>query len=330
MERGLVYIGKVVSLAPIEKADRIELATVVCGEGGKWSGVVRKGEFSEGSACQIYLQDSLLPERPEFEFLRDAKFRVRMRRFRGAPSEALIMPQTIDGNLGDNVTDKAGVEKYEKPLPLGIGGDVLGNFPSLIPKTDEPNFQGVPELVAALRGKPFYSTVKVDGTSSTAFRYAGHFGVCGRNYEYKESDSNAMWTIAKEYKLPEVLADGYAIQWETVGPGIQKNPLGLKKVEPRAFQVYSMEGRRYLDFREMTAFLADYEFPMVDVIDKNTLFLSGERIQPLSDEEYLRKYAEGVYPNGGQREGVVIRPLTEERVGGVRLSFKVVNLLYRG
>ena len=48
----------------------------------------------------------------------------------------------------------------------------------------------------------------------------------------------------------------------------------------------------------------------------------------MNDEE-LRIYAEGLYPNLKQREGVVIRPCDEMRVYGERLSFKVVNLKYK-
>ena len=38
-----------------------------------------------------------------------------------------------------------------------------------IPKTDEPNFHAVPEMVEALVGQPFYATVKADGSSGTVF-----------------------------------------------------------------------------------------------------------------------------------------------------------------
>jgi nucleoside-triphosphatase THEP1 len=45
--------------------------------------------------------------------------------------------------------------------------------------------------------------------------------------------------------------------------------------------------------------------------------------------ECLREIAEGTYQSGVQREGIVIRPVREMRVEGQRLSFKVVNLLYK-
>lgn len=42
-----------------------------------------------------------------------------------------------------------------------------------------------------------------------------------------------------------------------------------------------------------------------------------------------RKLAECKYANGRQAEGIVVRPLYPMRVGNERLSFKVLNLLYK-
>ena len=159
---GLVYIGKVITVEPIANADRIERLDVVTGHGGKWSGIAVKDQFQVEDSCQVYLQDSIVPVTPEFAFMERHHYRVRMVRLRGVPSECLIMPQTLPGEIGDDVTEVAGVTKYEKPLPAGIG-DIAGHFPSFIPKTDEPLFQQVPQMVQALYGKPFYATIKADG-----------------------------------------------------------------------------------------------------------------------------------------------------------------------
>lgn len=317
---GLVYIGKIVEINPIPDADRIESAIVVCGKGGKWQGTVQKGQFATGDLCQVYLQDSLLPETPELEFMRKYNFRVRMARLRGVPSEVLIMPH-ISGDLGDDVTEQAGVTKYEKPLPLSIGGDALGWFPSFIPKTDEPNFQIVPHLVEALSGLPYYVTEKVDGSSATVYKHEGHFGCCSRNLELKETPNNAIWKLAREYGLESKLPDGIVLQFEIVGPGVQGNPMGLKQVEGRLFNVYSITERRYLDCEDVQDWAEKTGIPMVKEVTFGIAFQHG-------DGE-LRTLAEGLYPNGKQREGIVVRSAIEQNVNGERLSFKVINLLYK-
>ena len=157
---GLVYIGKIIEVKEIPGANKIEAVTAVCGSGGKWSGVVQKNQFVIGDLCEVYLQDSLLPQIPKFSFMEKHKYRIKMSRFLGVPSEALIMPLTIDGHVGYDITDLVGVTKYEKPMPAYIGGDILGNFPSFVPKTDEPNFQRVPEMVQA-QEQEYYATIKM-------------------------------------------------------------------------------------------------------------------------------------------------------------------------
>jgi RNA ligase (TIGR02306 family) len=318
-------IGKIVSLVPIEGADRIVSAEAICGRAGRWTGVVQKGQFEVGNLCEVYLQDCIVPNTERFAFMEKSKFIVRMSRFRGAPSECLIMPLTIGGEIGDDISTLMGCEKYSKPLPANMSGDALGNFPThLFPKTDEPLFQSVPYLVQALVGNPYYVSVKVDGSSATCFKHEGHFGCCSRNLELKETPNNAIWQIARKYDLDNQIPDGMSIQFEVCGPSIQGNPMGLKQVEPRLFNIYSITERRYLDYEDVFHNWAKaWNFPTVELIEV------GYQFSDLSNEE-LRIRAEGLYPNGKQREGIVIRSRAERYVRGDRLSFKVVNLKYKG
>ena len=325
---GLVYIGKVINIESIPNADRIERLDVVTGHGGKWSGIAVKGQFQTNDPCQVYLQDSIVPVTPEFAFMERHHYRVRMVRLRGVPSECLIMPQTIPGEIGDDVTDAAGVTKYEKPLPAGIG-DIAGHFPSFIPKSDEPNFQGVPELVEALRGKTWYATVKADGMSSTIYYWQDHIGVCSRNYEIKPSDHGTLWRLARKYYLDKNLPSGYAIQGEVVGPGIQSNPLGLKEVDFLVFNIYNITEKRYLDIIDTLAMIDNLGLSLVATARQtNTdgFNLDADRLRNLAEQQ--------VYPNGKPAEGIVVRPLVEQTVivdGTLtRLSFKCLNLLYTG
>ena len=330
MSSGLVYIGKVLEVIPIPDADRIESLDIDAGAGGRWRGTALKSQFQAGDFCQVYLPDSLLPHTEDLAFMESHKWRVRMIRLRGVPSEVLVMPQTIVGEVGDDVTELAEVTKYEKPIHPSLSGVVIGSFPSFIPRTDEPNFQQVPELVAALRGKLFYGSTKVDGSSATVFLQDGVLHCCSRNLDLKDASNNVIWQIARKYKMENVLKtlyetmnySNFAIQFEVVGPGAQGNPLGLSQHEPRMFDVYDITEHEYLDPRTMHLVAKTYNIPAVEIIDMGRIF-------DFPDDEWLRKYAEGVYPNGVQREGVVIRSLDNERVDGVRVSFKVCNLLYK-
>ena len=314
----LVFIGKVIEIQPIEGADFIVAATVVCGKGGKWRGVCKKQDFEVGSLCIVYLPDSLIPESEDMAFMKSSGWRVKMRRFKGAPSEVLIMPVSIlkDLDVGTDITSACGVTKYFKPIPAHLQGKIKGVWPGFLPKTDELNYQRYPELVEELVGKPYYITEKADGSSTTAYRFRNVFGVCSRNWELQKDENNGYWQVAIKYKLEERLPEGYAIQWETCGPGIQSNPMGLKDIEGFVFSGYYIPGCRYLTFQELLQMVALLEMEMCPVLDVCNEF-SAEGIESLG---------EGFYSKGKPREGVVVRSL--QNYHGKPISFKVINLDY--
>ena len=65
----MAWVGRIQGLSPIAKADRIMRAEVVCGKGGRWSGVVRKGEVQEGDQVVVFLPDSIVPDIPALAFM---------------------------------------------------------------------------------------------------------------------------------------------------------------------------------------------------------------------------------------------------------------------
>lgn len=315
----LVFIGKIMSLGPIEGADFIVSASVVCGKGGKWMGIVKKTEFQVGDNCLVYLPDALIPESDGMSFMKSSHWRVKMRRFKRAPSEVLIMPIPIampmEWKLGDDLTQWVGVTKYYKPISANLQGLAKGSFPGFIPKTDEPNYQMYPELVQSLVGKPWYMTEKADGSSTTAYKYKGEFGICSRNLELERNSDNGYWQVAEKYKVEEKLPEGVAIQWETCGPRIQSNPMGLKEIDGFMFSAYNIQEHRYFTFEELKNLSRDIGFPMVRLIEWGHCFIPhGVGIR-----------GEGKYKNGKPMEGVVVRSQKNE-FGHKPISFKVINL----
>ena len=319
--RGLVYIGQIVDMEKVENAHFLASATVVCGKGGKWRGVVRKNECAVGQKCLVYLPDAVVPECDQMRFMESRNWRVRMCRFRGAPSEVLIMPipegTVWEMAVGVDVTAACGVTRYFKPIPVSLQGLAKGQFPSFVPKTDELNYQSHEQLVADLHGKPYYITEKADGSSTTAFKHKGEFGLCSRNLELVHSESNGYWQVAAKYKLADKLPDGFALQWETCGPRIQTNPMGLKEVDGYAFSAYNIEERRYLTMDEFLPFCRKLGFPTVAVL----------QIGPEFDKSTVAMLGEGKYSNGKEREGVVVRSQVN-CCGASPISFKVINLSY--
>lgn len=322
MQRKLSSIQKILKVEPISGADSIEAAGVL-----GWQVVVKKGEFKPGDLCVYCEIDSVLPEKPEFEFLRERKFRIKTVRLRGQISQGICFPLTLlpqNNSLkeGDDLTELLNITKYEPPVPLDLGGSVKGRFPEYIPKTDETRIQSEPGLLAEFAGKECYISMKIDGTSATFSNYNGEIDVCSHNLSLNESETNVFWQVYRKLNLEKVLKTlgNFAIQGELAGPKIQKNRLNLKAHELFVFNIYDIDRKRFLDFISFSKICSEHGLRTVPVISTNVIFNFTI--------EQLLEMAKGVYEGtANQREGIVIRPMTEScsNILYGRLSVKVLN-----
>jgi RNA ligase (TIGR02306 family) len=343
--RKLASIQSVNAVEPIPNADAIEKIRVL-----GWWVVVKKGEHKVGDKVVYCEIDSFLPERPEFEFLRASSFkpartdpvsgqswppgfRIKTVRLRGQVSQGICFPLSIlppgaATDEGADVTDALGILKWEPPLPAGMGGKVKGIFPGFLPKTDETRVQVLGAVLERQRGKTFYVTEKLDGTSFTAFLREGEFGICSRNLWMDEADeTNVLVRVARSLKLEEKLRQarerlGFdpAVQAEVIGPGVQDNKYGMRAVTLRVFNVLNVDAYRLLDHGAMLEAVAALGLEAVPQL--GTLVLNHTVDELVAFSEGTSQLNPKV-----QREGVVLRPLSEEHdedIGG-RLSFKVIN-----
>ncbi len=345
--RKLASIQVVNAVEPIPNADAIVRLRVL-----GWWVVAKRGEYKPGDKliyCEI---DSLLPERPEFEFLRassfkpaiqdgeklvqPAGFRIKTVRLRGQVSQGIcfplaILPPDATTHEGDDVTDLLGILKYEPPTPVGMSGRVRGGFPGFLSKTDEIRVQVLESALERHRGKMFFMTEKLDGTSFTAFLRDDQFGICSRNLWMDETDeSNMLVKVSQCLQLAARLRairdrHGFqpAIQGELIGPGIQKNKYGLNSVELRIFNLLNLDTSQLVDHAVALEIVRAAGLESVPQL--GTLALDHTVDQ-------LVRLAEGasVLDSRVQREGIVLRPASEEfdiDIGG-RLSFKAINPLF--
>jgi len=321
----LASIQKIISIHPIENADKIELAKVL-----GWQVVVEKGLYNPGDMCVFIEIDTIVPDKPDFEFLRNKNFRVKTIRLRGALSQGIIFPAKIvpPHFEGDDVTELLGIKKYEKPIPLAMRGVIRGNFPGFVPKTDETRIQAVPRLLCEMKGLICVSTVKMDGTSATYIHKDGDYHVCSRNMSFKlteENKGNVYIEVGKKYGLPEKLGalGNYAVQGEICGPSVQKNRAGLKEIDLFVFNIYNIDEARYLDGDEMGEMIDKLELKSVPVLEGFVF--------DYKSMDCILKSAEGYYKGTkNRREGIVIRPIKEQYSAVLkgRMSFKVVNNEY--
>jgi RNA ligase (TIGR02306 family) len=329
--RKLASLQTVKHVRPIDGADTIETVGVL-----GWECVAKKGEFREGDPCVYFEIDSLLPEEARYEFLRKSSYKADLRRFKlrtirlrrqlsqGLALPVGLFPEVSGLPLGSDLTDILGVEKYEPPIPAQIAGDTR-TFRWPIPKTDEIRVQQDDEhrFLAALTGKPYAISIKLDGTSCTFIidPNDGEFHACGRNYSYKATPGHAFWKVNERYRIEaglRSLGASLALQGEIMGPGIQCNRLGLKEVDFYVFTVVDTGTRTRLPLDEALAAVGSLGIPFVPILERGESFA-------YSMAEILDK-AKGRYrnhfpcaPEAQEREGIVVRSIC----GSV--SFKAIS-----
>ena len=86
--RKLATVRVIKNIEPIPDADKIVKLTV-----DGWHVVASKTDSFKIGDLVVYIEiDSVMPEKPEYEFLRSRKFRVRTIILRGQISQGLVLP----------------------------------------------------------------------------------------------------------------------------------------------------------------------------------------------------------------------------------------------
>ena len=340
--RKLASIQRIWKIEPIEGADRIELAHVL-----GWQCVVNKGQFQPMDIAVYFEIDSFLPIRDEFEFMRSSSykktdimgegFRLRTMRFRGQISQGLLLPVSQfpelpkNADVGDDVTELLGVRKWEIEERATTGGTVIGTLPYDIPHTDETRVQEEPELIQAFAGLEYYISTKMDGSSHSIGIDENGFHVTGHNYEYKDDGSSSFYKLVKAREYQTKMEDymkalgmkTLTIQGELCAPGIQQNRLRLTKPEWYVFTI--RENGKRVGLKRMLQICEALDITPVPIEEVDTDLPSK-----YPTVEALLSRADGEYPNGGKKEGIVIRP-TEPvfcPLISASLSMKVVSNKY--
>lgn len=344
MERQLATIRKIAEVQAIPNADKI-CAYRVDG----WWVVDSVGKYNVGDLV-VYLEiDSWVPnsiapflskgkEPKEFEGVKGE--RLRTVKLRGFTSQGLLLPLSIlgkpeeifpinDNCVGADVTQDLGILKYEKPLPAALAGMAKGNFPSFIPKTDQPRIQNCTrnfeKWVEA--GTVWEITEKLDGSSMTVYvkfdeldeEGAPKYGVCSRNLDLKKDEFNSFWESSiKENLILKIASTGrsLAIQGELVGEGIQGNPYKLTGRQFFCFDIWDIDNQKYLLPEERRQLCFDLDIQHVPYFGRSPLGgLFASQSDVLADAD--GKSVVGAKP---AREGLVYKSETEHDV-----SFKAIS-----
>lgn len=333
--RKLASIQVVNEIRPIENADAIECVVIL-----GWTVVAKKGEFKVGDKCVFFEIDSILPNEEKYSFL-DYKeeyngYRLKTVRLRGQLSQGLALPINIfdipeDIEVGTDLTEQLKIRKYEPPVPEETGAKSSSRVWE-IPKTDEERYQSNPELVNALKGKEYYASVKLDGTSTTIILNINEddepeVNVCGRNTCYIENENNKYWAVTMKYSMKEKILDYYnktgkrlAFQGELIGPKIQGNKMGLTENDLYIFNVWMADGKQPFEKCDLDTSIKitkELGFNFVPIELTGIFEYSTEDLQGLTDLPY-NKYFSNAKPSQNI-EGLVFRSKD------MKVSFKVVS-----
>jgi RNA ligase (TIGR02306 family) len=334
MTRKLATVRKIDEIRPITGADNIECVVI-----GGWQVVVKKGEYAADDLA-VYLEiDSFVPtelapfltkpghEPKEFNGVRGERLRsIRLKR---QISQGLLLPMSVLGwdtnsidvdDIGLDVSDELGIQKWEAPVPAQLAGQVRGNFPGFISKTDQTRIQNLVEELKEWQDNPQFTwevTEKLDGSSMTVYVCDAEEGVCSRNLDLKRDEANSFWSVAiREDLIAKIRSTGrnLALQGELIGEGIQKNPYGIRGQDFRLYDIYDIDRGDYMSPAERRVFADTHGIAHVPVI--STEMVIQEHVQG------LLTMAEGksVLRPMRDREGLVFKCNT---FGGP--SFKAVS-----
>jgi len=359
MERKLAYIATISQIDPIPEKDRIVYASL---KDLGWQVIVDLS-YKVGDKVVYVEIDSILPVKPEYEFLRKRcysdkwnGFVIKGMKMSGVISYGLVLPAKDYAEMPDgyDMTAILEIRKREDDVPdtpknlpksklekiidwlcwkLGIKKrrkiGVADGWLSFAHKTDETRIENLSYLFnEEYKGKPIYTTVKMDGQSATFAVYKGWFYMASRNvilYRQKvrkavrelnpktlKPNMDNFSKIACRYSLPLVMSnpsirpwENFVIQGELCGEGIQKNPMGLKGIDLFVFNVYLPPCNKneklngYLSWTYLENTCARLGLKTVPFIERRTF--------DWADKAALKEYAKGKYSNGNDREGVVIR-----------------------
>lgn len=366
-QRKLASIQRVNQLKPIKGADRIELAII-----NGWQCIVTKGEFKEGDLGVYFEIDSLLPVEEQYEFLRPssyraatiynpAGFRLKTLKMRKQISQGLIIPLSVVehklGDLsqykeGDDVTDKLNVKKWQIKESKSDLGHGIGGYTPYSNKTDEARIQSNIERLDILKGHPYFSTVKYDGSSMTIQYIDGELTAYSRSLQLarpnkgyqawidiilenarikKQSNKNQLksliWETIDKMGIEEKLQNygqNLILKGELIGPGIQKNKHKLNEhhwfcYTVETFNPETKKGER-VNLNQFLKITSDLNIDTVDIEEIGEDF--NETIASLLEK------AKGQYESGHVREGLVYRPQYPEQFAeefGYDFGFKIIN-----
>ncbi len=311
----------------------------ICKAGG-YQLICQKGLRKNGDIIIVIPHHSQLPDNPLYDGYRPYlagpnKNIVRAQKMRQELSEGIVIddqPELADVPIGEDISDKLGVTKYEVPVPAQLAGKVrpVGNIDTkgaAITRHDCVQFSvSTREFV---EGEEVVVTEKLHGSQIICIRtldgkrLISSKGLLGRMFTIDEDGDNAYWKAANDTKIFDHLDQHYpGVHVQAFGEVLpcQKGfSYGLTNTTARFFRI---------DVNATTIGIAD--LPNDIYANWVPLIYRG----PFNPNE-VRALREGKETLSGKelhiREGVVCSPVQPRKShkGCFDLFCKIINPAYK-
>lgn len=305
-------------------ADKLEIAKV-----DGYECIVRKGDFKTGDLAAYIPENALLPEKLleqmglQGRLKGKDKNRVRPVKLRKILSQGLL--HKIDGAIGEDVTERLGITKYEPPVPESMSGKVFGDAKKIL-KFDVENIKTYPNVLR--EGEECIVTEKLHGTFCMLGIFDDELVVAskglGKNgflfYTDESNKGNIYVQTALQYKdrlfrLYDIYKEQYGAIY-VLGEIYGKSVQDLNYDAPRRFAVFDFylgkpNKGHFVNYDELEKCVnvekphdeqtGANKFDFVPLVFRGKF--SMEKIKSLSNGKSL------IAPH--IREGIVVRPLLE-------------------
>jgi RNA ligase (TIGR02306 family) len=337
-------------------ADKLQLGRV-----GSYQVVVQKGLYQDGDEVVFAPEKSVLTGQLKSEYetylVGPNKDRVKAIRLRDQISSGIIIPPHLipdfDSHpVGDDISEKLGITKYEPPIPTQLAGKVKSfDMPFIGSHDCEHANVYVNDLIDGervvitekLHGSQFILAHNID-TNETI---VSSKGLLKSGLTIEESDTNSYWIAAKNDgivdKIRSNFESGVVQIFGEVIPVQSGYTYGQTKPTSRLFDIrHNGESIPY----DMVA--DDFKSVWVPVVFDGTLNLDKKEVVIYSDPDKgihktkidfilpksIQEFAEVKERVSGKElhwsEGVVIRPYIDRKaIDGTQLRLKIISRFYR-
>jgi RNA ligase (TIGR02306 family) len=276
----------------------------------------------QGRKLGVYIPpDFLVPtDRPEFAFLKEegkTQLRIKVKKLRGIISQGLLIPAPENVELGQNLIEELGIERYEPPMPMSTGGEV-GKGPELyVPKYDLENARRYRHIFE--EGEEIWASEKIHGCNGR-FVFHNNEMYCGSRTEWKRQDEKIIWwqTLKQNPWIEDWCRENPSlVLFGEVYGMVGGYPYDTNKgqVKFRAFDI--MKDGVWFNYRDFQAALPDAQkVPF--------------KYQGPFDWKTLEELSSGNSILGGNiMEGIVIKPIIERtHLETGRVALKLVSNEY--